>query len=103
MSDVAGDSVDVSPVMGKGFPIAQLPADKFSTILMFATGSGIAPVKALIESPDLQVPPSRPALAVACVAHFVFLRQRHCIELPHPAAEQPSSVVATGTIPDHSK
>lgn len=41
--------------MGKGFPIAKLPAEQYSTILMFATGSGIAPVKALIESPDLQV------------------------------------------------
>lgn len=41
--------------MGKGFPIAKLPAERYSTILMFATGSGIAPVKALIESPDLQV------------------------------------------------
>lgn len=45
--------------MGKGFPIGQLPADQYSTILMFATGSGIAPVKALIESPDLQVPVNR--------------------------------------------
>lgn len=51
----AGDSVDVSPVMGKGFPIAKLPAEQYDTVLLFATGSGIAPVKALIESADLQV------------------------------------------------
>lgn len=49
-----GDSVDVSPVMGKGFPIAKLPVDQYDTVLIFATGSGIAPVKALIESADLQ-------------------------------------------------
>jgi len=47
--------VDVSPVMGKGFPIAKLPAEQYDTVLLFATGSGIAPVKALIESADLQV------------------------------------------------
>jgi hypothetical protein len=51
----AGDSVEVSPVMGKGFPMAKLPVEQYSTVLMFATGSGIAPVKALIESSDLQV------------------------------------------------
>lgn len=58
-----GDAVEVSPVMGNGFKVGQLPVDKFDTVLMFATGSGIAPIKALIESDDLQVtqPPSSPA------------------------------------------
>lgn len=51
----AGDAVEVSPVMGNGFKIGQLPVDKYDTILIFATGTGIAPIKALIESEDLQV------------------------------------------------
>jgi ferredoxin-NADP reductase len=36
-----GDKVSVSNVMGKGFPVENIPADKISTILIFATGSGI--------------------------------------------------------------
>lgn len=44
-----GDVIHSSPVMGKGFPIASLlppPPD----VLLFATGSGIAPIRAAIES-----------------------------------------------------
>lgn len=51
----AGEKVEVSPVMGNGFKVGQIPVEKFDTVLMFATGSGIAPVKALIESDDLQI------------------------------------------------
>lgn len=43
------DVIHSSPVMGKGFPIASLfppPPD----VLLFATGSGIAPIRAAIES-----------------------------------------------------
>jgi hypothetical protein len=47
--------VDVSPVMGKGFPADTVPPEKVSTIILFATGSGISPVKALIESGALEV------------------------------------------------
>lgn len=47
--------MDVSPVMGKGFPVDRVPPEKVSTILLFATGSGISPVKALIESGALEV------------------------------------------------
>lgn len=56
----AGDTVEVSPVMGKGFPISSklelfgypaLPEEQQPTeLLMFATGSGIAPIRAAIES-----------------------------------------------------
>lgn len=56
----AGDSVEMSPVMGKGFPISSrlelfgypaVPEERQpSEILMFATGSGIAPIRAAIES-----------------------------------------------------
>lgn len=51
--------------MGNGFKVGQLPVDKFDTVLMFATGSGIAPIKALIESDDLQV--THPQFARASV------------------------------------
>lgn len=51
LCDIAKNAeVEVSPVMGKGFPIDKIPATDISTVLMFATGSGISPLKALIES-----------------------------------------------------
>ena len=54
----AGDAVDVSPVMGKGFNLAAVPVEEVPTLLLFATGSGIAPIRALIDSERLQVPRS---------------------------------------------
>lgn len=45
----------VSSVMGKGFPIEKIPWEQVSQVLIFATGTGIAPIKALIESPSFQV------------------------------------------------
>ncbi|KAI0565952.1 Oxidoreductase NAD-binding [Gracilaria domingensis] len=59
-----GNTVEMSPVMGKGFPMSKLNmADydeehKPKDILLFATGSGIAPIRAAIESPlnGLNVP-----------------------------------------------
>lgn len=45
-----GDKVEVGPVSGKGFPIERLaPAEDFPTVLLFATGTGISPVRSLIE------------------------------------------------------
>lgn len=49
-----GSEVSVSPVMGKGFPVEKIPAEDHPTVLLFATGSGISPVKALIESGSLE-------------------------------------------------
>lgn len=46
----AGAELAVSPVMGKGFPIDRLPAVTTPAVLLFATGSGISPIRALIES-----------------------------------------------------
>lgn len=46
----SGAEVAVSPVMGKGFPIDRLPASTTSAVLMFATGSGISPIRAVIDS-----------------------------------------------------
>lgn len=47
-------SVDTSPVMGKGFPVETIPADQFDTVLIFATGSGVSPIRAVIESGALE-------------------------------------------------
>ena len=52
---VADTEVTVSPVMGKGFRMERAPADEHTTCLLFATGSGISPIKALIESDELEV------------------------------------------------
>ena len=50
-----GAEVDASPVQGKGFPVEKVPAEKFPTVIIFATGSGISPIKSLIESEALEV------------------------------------------------
>ncbi|KAH7658559.1 Oxidoreductase FAD/NAD(P)-binding protein [Dioscorea alata] len=47
----SGDVVELSAVMGKGFEIHRIsPADAFQSVLIFATGSGISPIRSLIES-----------------------------------------------------
>lgn len=56
----AGDTVEVSPVMGNGFPVSkqldlfQYPpvpeGEQPKDVLLFATGSGIAPIRSVIES-----------------------------------------------------
>jgi len=46
-------SVQVSQVMGGGFPMEKKLTD-VTTVLLFAAGSGIAPIRAAIESGDLQ-------------------------------------------------
>ncbi|GAB2280011.1 hypothetical protein Dimus_014648 [Dionaea muscipula] len=46
-----GDVVELSSVMGNGFDIDRiLPPEEFQTVLIFATGSGISPIRSLIES-----------------------------------------------------
>lgn len=47
--------MEASPVQGKGFPVDRIPAESHPTVYMFATGTGISPIKALIESGDVQV------------------------------------------------
>jgi ferredoxin-NADP reductase len=49
-----GVQVSLCSVMGKGFPIASVPPEDADTVLIFATGTGIAPIKALIESGALE-------------------------------------------------
>ncbi|PSC71452.1 hypothetical protein C2E20_5041 [Micractinium conductrix] len=50
----AGAEVLVSAPMGKGFHVDTIPPADVHTVLIFATGSGISPIRALIESGVLQ-------------------------------------------------
>ena len=52
---VAGAEIDVSPVMGKGFSVEKAPPAEFPYLFIFATGTGIGPIKSLIESHALKV------------------------------------------------
>ncbi|XP_057961303.1 fruit protein pKIWI502 isoform X2 [Malania oleifera] len=46
-----GDIVELSQAMGRGFEIERIsPPDDCQTVLIFATGSGISPIRSLIES-----------------------------------------------------
>ncbi|GFZ00253.1 FAD/NAD(P)-binding oxidoreductase [Actinidia rufa] len=46
-----GDVVELTQVMGRGFDVDQIsPPEEYSTVLIFATGSGISPIRSLIES-----------------------------------------------------
>lgn len=48
----AGTTWPTSPAMGKGFPVDSL-AEDVNTVLLFAAGTGISPIKAVIESGKL--------------------------------------------------
>ena len=51
-----GAEVDVSPVMGKGFPVEErAPLDTCKDVYLIATGTGIAPIRALINSGALNI------------------------------------------------
>ncbi|XP_030515002.1 fruit protein pKIWI502 [Rhodamnia argentea] len=46
-----GDVVELSQVMGKGFDIDRIePPEDYPSVFIFATGSGISPIRCLIES-----------------------------------------------------
>lgn len=46
-----GSVVELGPVMGNGFDVDRIsPPEDFGTVLIFATGSGISPIRSLIES-----------------------------------------------------
>lgn len=47
----------MSPVMGKGFNLNAIPLAEVDTLLLFATGTGIAPIRALLLAERLQVRP----------------------------------------------
>ncbi|KAJ8464145.1 hypothetical protein OPV22_026697 [Ensete ventricosum] len=45
-----GDIVELSGIMGRGFQVEEIsPPDAFPSVLIFATGSGISPIRSLIE------------------------------------------------------
>jgi|TARA_B110000977_G_scaffold98987_2_gene130103 ferredoxin-NADP reductase len=45
-----GDTLGVSPAMGNGFDLGKAPASETPNTLLFATGSGISPIRSLIQS-----------------------------------------------------
>ncbi|KAL8463455.1 hypothetical protein ACS0TY_034198 [Phlomoides rotata] len=46
-----GDVVELSSAIGNGFDVDRIsPPDKYQTVLIFATGSGISPIRSLIET-----------------------------------------------------
>ncbi|XP_054824064.1 fruit protein pKIWI502-like isoform X2 [Prosopis cineraria] len=46
-----GTVVELSQVMGNGFDTSRIdPPEKYATVFIFATGSGISPIRSLIES-----------------------------------------------------
>lgn len=46
-----GDVVELTQAMGRGFDIDQItPSEEYPSVLIFATGSGISPIRSLIES-----------------------------------------------------
>ncbi|WOH07657.1 hypothetical protein DCAR_0727090 [Daucus carota subsp. sativus] len=46
-----GDVVELTSVMGKGFPIGSIsPPEEYQSVFIFATGSGISPIRSLIET-----------------------------------------------------
>ena len=47
--------MEASPVDGPGFRMEKAGPKAASQVFIFATGSGITPIKALIESGNLQV------------------------------------------------
>ncbi|KAJ0247977.1 hypothetical protein HA466_0163540 [Hirschfeldia incana] len=46
-----GETVELSAVMGNGFDMGRVdPPEEYPTVLIFATGSGISPIRSLIET-----------------------------------------------------
>lgn len=78
---VAGAELSVSPVMGKGFRMERAPVADHPTCLLFATGSGISPIKALIESDELQVGHGTHNRHVCDPASKAHLRAKMCIDM----------------------
>ncbi|KAH6810127.1 oxidoreductase, partial [Perilla frutescens var. frutescens] len=46
-----GDVVELSPPVGSGYDMDRIsPPERYQTVLIFATGSGISPIRSLIET-----------------------------------------------------
>lgn len=94
-----GDEADVSPVMGKGFNMEALqPPEDWSTVIIFATGSGIRLVICQIRphARSEHLPDSSEACS-ACVCfaevfvHWIF-ECRHGGDMSLALVVQPDSV-----------
>jgi ferredoxin-NADP reductase len=70
----AGAALEASAPMGKGFPVGRAPPAECPTVVVFATGSGISPVRALIASGALGARPGGVTLyyGVRSPAHLAF-------------------------------
>ncbi|CAG9463970.1 unnamed protein product [Pedinophyceae sp. YPF-701] len=68
----AGEEADGSAIMGKGFPVGAVSAEDAPTVLLFATGSGISPIKALIESGQLSGRKARLYYGARCADSMAF-------------------------------
>lgn len=49
-----GTSVEASPIGGPGFRVELIPPEAVPQVFIFATGTGISPIKALLESGALE-------------------------------------------------
>ena len=69
----------MSQVMGKGFDVTKIPISEVDTVLIFATGTGISPIRALIEADENfgGILPSKRKQVI--LFYGVRLRSRFCI------------------------
>lgn len=72
----AGEVIDMTPAMGKGYKIQSLDEEGINFVLLLAAGSGIAPIRAAIESEMLGLKKmsrySRLYLGVRSPAHLPY-------------------------------
>lgn len=69
-----GSDLDVSPVMGKGFQVKdRAPLASCPNVYLIATGTGIAPIRALINSGELDIP-NRESVAL----YYGYRNQDYC-------------------------
>jgi len=73
----AGGALQVSDVQGQGFPVEAWGATRPPTVLVFCTGSGVSPVRSLLETPA-----ALGGLAGAGVHVHLFLGVRSAAHLP---------------------
>jgi ferredoxin-NADP reductase len=81
----AGAALEASAPMGKGFPVARAPPAECPALVLFATGSGISPVRALIASGALGTRQGGVTLyyGVRSPAHLAFADELAAWEAEH--------------------
>ena len=69
-----GSVLDVSAVMGKGFNFAdRAPVETCQKVYLIATGTGIAPIRALINSGELDIPKRK-----SVVLYYGYRNSEYC-------------------------